>query len=143
MTSKYKFILTSAVLICFLACNNTPQTANSAATPLETPTVPKWYFNTKMDTFENPQTQIFIILKDTVKITDATASFRELGKEEYLDKQIPKDAITACYGFWAGLEQQYIIIDSSNTWVVKRKMIDSESPEGYLEVFEKISEVKK
>jgi hypothetical protein len=142
MTIKYKFIFAFMGLVGFFACNNAPQTTNSTVAATETAIVPKWFFKSQMDTLENPQTQIFIILKDTVKITDATASFRELGKEEYADKKIPKEAIIACYGFWAGLEQQFILIDSSNNWVVKRKMIDSESPEGHEEQFEKMIEVK-
>lgn len=143
MTPKYNCIFAFMALVGFLACNNAPKSTNTTVAATETTIVPKWFFKTKMDTMENPQTQIFVVLKDTVKITDATASFRELGKEEYADKKIPKEAITACYGYWAGLEQQFIVIDSSNNWVVKRKMIDSESPEGTEEQFENMIQVKK
>lgn len=137
-------LYTVAIMVIVSACQNNPltsHTANSPAAIVEKPVNPTWFFKTKMDEYESPQTQIFMILKDTVKVADATASFRELSKEEYADKELPKETLTACWGFWAGLEQQYILIDSSQTWVIKRKLID-EGSDGK-DVFETVISIKK
>ena len=85
-TPKYNCIFAFMALVGFLACNNAPKSTNTTVAATETTIVPKWFFKTKMDTMENPQTQIFLVVKDSIKITDATAISNEC-QEEWMKKK--------------------------------------------------------
>lgn len=137
---KLNYKLFSLLLLGFVACKEQAKPAENTSIVAK-PVDPTWSFKTEIDSLDNPRTQVFVVLKDTLKVDDAIGNFRILGKEEYSDRKLPKEALTACWGFWAGLEQQYILIDSSNTWVVKRKFID-EGSDGK-EVFETVISAKK
>jgi hypothetical protein len=124
------------IIIVFLMAACRPNTNNSTAQTVPTipeSSIPQWLFKTQEDTLGNPQTQIFLIAKDTLKITDATAPFTVVDKQEYKDKNLPHNTLTACSGFWAGLQQEFIVIDSSENWVIKAKYEDegSEEPEDF------------
>ncbi len=140
----YAFIIIVALFFVAACRQNanktTEQTANLLTNTPES-SIPNWFFKTQEDTLGNPQTQIFLVVKDSIKITNATAPFTVLEKQEYKDKKLPTNTLTACSGFWAGLEQQFIVIDSSDCWVVKAKYEDEGSE--VAEVFETIKVIKK
>jgi hypothetical protein len=145
---KYHFSIlfsVSIVLFSLMACNSigNKSAEQLAYTNSQIPesSIPKWYFNTQEDTLGNPQTQIFLVIKDSIKITNATAPFTVIEKQEYADKKLPINTLTACSGFWAGLEQQLIVVDSSDFWVVKAKYQDEQSEEP--EDFETIKVIKR
>ena len=146
MKTKYILLLTTTLTLFLLpACrenaNKTAEQMNSA-TIISSNISPQWIFNEKEDTLGNPQTKVFVVLRDTMKIADATASFRIMEKPEYAERKFPANTLSACTGFWAGLEQQYIIVDSSDCWLVKVKFEDedSEKPEEFqtLKVIKKL-----
>ena len=140
-TAKLMFF--ALLLLSLWACRGKSSNGESTYLNSNIPTdsIPHWHFNTHEDTLGNPQTQIFLVAKDSIKIVDATATFSVLEKQEYLDKKLPPNTLTACSGFWAGLDQAFIVVDSSNFWLVKAKFEDegSEEPES----FETIKVIKK
>lgn len=137
MKSNFSYLFVLLILLYIVACgpnaNKTTEQATNLLPSIAESSLPQWFFKTQEDTLGNPQTQIFLVVKDSIKITDATAPFTVLEKQEYADKKLPPNTLTACSGFWAGLEQQFIVIDSSNCWVVKAKYEDegSEVPESF------------
>lgn len=145
MKSNFSSLIVLLILLFIGACrpnaNKTTEQAANLVPSLPESSLPQWFFKTQEDTLGNPQTQIFLVVKDSIKITDATAPFTVLEKQEYVDKKLPANTLTACSGFWAGLEQQFIVIDSSNCWVVKAKYEDEESE--VAETFETIKVIKK
>jgi hypothetical protein len=138
--AKFIFFL---ILISVWACRDKTSGGETTYfnTNIPTDSIPHWYFNTREDTLGNPKTQIFLVSRDSVKIADATAPFSVIEKQEYLDKKLPGNTLTACSGFWAGLDQAYIVVDSSNFWLVKAKYEDESSEEP--ESFETIKVIKK
>jgi hypothetical protein len=138
--TKFLFFV---LLIGVLACDDKSTNGEGTyfSTNIPTDSIPHWYFNTREDTLGNPQTQIFLVSRDSVKIADATAPFSVIEKQEYLDKKLPQNTLTACSGFWAGLDQAFIVVDSSDFWLVKAKFEDESSEEP--ESFETIKVIKK
>jgi hypothetical protein len=145
MKSLFNTLLALLLVSSFVACNlNGNKSAEQLASftsQIPESSIPTWYFNTQEDTLGNPQTQIFLVVKDSIKITIATAPFTVIEKQEYADKKLPINTLTACTGFWAGLEQQLIVIDSNEYWVVKAKFQDEQSEEP--ENFETIKVIKR
>ena len=139
MKIKFYFILALVVVFFIASCRNTGQkTTENTSVTVSSSIVPQWIFNSKEDTLGNPQTQIFLLLKDSIKITETTGAFRVLEKQEYAEKKLPTNTLTACWGFWAGLEQQFIVVDSSDCWVVKAKYQDEGGEEERLETLKVI-----
>ena len=104
------------------------------------PIEPTFSFISKMDTTDTPHTKIFLDLGDhKVFLTEETAAFGMIEKQYFTSLNIPTTAKAACKGFWAGLEQTYIVQDSARQWVVKRRMIDESS--GKNEPFEDVKKV--
>jgi hypothetical protein len=103
--------------------------------------IPQWHFETKEDTLGNPQTTVYLVLRDTQKIAQATAAFRVLEPPEYDEKKLPTTVKSACSGFWAGLDNLFVVVDSADTWVVKAKYEDEEAEE--LAEFETVKVFKK
>jgi hypothetical protein len=143
MKSHFITLIGSFFLLFLVACHtnaNKPNEPTNSTNFIEG-SIPKWYFQTQEDTLGNPKTQIYLIAKDSIKIILATATFTVVEKQEYADKKLPPNTLTACAGFWAGLDQQFIVIDSSDYWVVKAKYEDEGSEEP--EVFETLKAIKK
>jgi hypothetical protein len=138
-----KLFFFTLLLFNLWACGGKPSSVESTYFNSNIPSdsIPHWHFNTLEDTLGNPQTQIFLVARDSVKIAYATAPFSVIEKQEYQDKKLPQNTLTACSGFWAGLDQAYIVVDSSDFWLVKAKFEDegSEEPES----FETIKVIKK
>ena len=130
-----KKLIVPIVLAFFLTnCkNNTPtQTVATTSTSETTPQIipadiPQWQLTTTEDSMAIPHTKIQLIYKQPITLKEGTGNFRVFDKTEYGDKKLPKETLTACGGFWAGLEHLMIVIDSSGTWVVKEKYIDEGS----------------
>ena len=143
MKSNFTTLCIATILILVAACrqNNPNAAAAGFASNIPESSIPQWFFKTQEDTLGNPQTQIFLVVKDSIKITSATATFTVLEKQEYADKKLPPNTLTACSGFWAGLDQQFIVVDSSDYWVVKAKYEDEESEEP--EMFNTIKVIKR
>jgi hypothetical protein len=132
------------ILFIISGCQNT---ANQATTEQKkeatTPTLsaPKWAIIMKGLEEDAPVSQVYLVTKDSTFISKELGGLRELTKEEYTDKKIPASAITACTGFWAGLESRLYVADSADSWVVKAMYID-EGSDGK-ETFETVKTIKK
>ncbi len=141
-----KLIISTVFALTLTSCNNNPPTQTATSTADATPVtvtsnLPKWQLTVTEDSMAIPHTKIQLIYNETISLKEGTGHFRALEKNEFADKKMPKETLTACSGFWAGLEHQLIIVDSSDTWVVKEKYID-EGSDG-TETFETIKVIKK
>jgi hypothetical protein len=121
-------------LFLFSFCKNSNTTGNEArqnvaAANKSDVNIPQWHFVTKEDTLGNPQTVVYLVVRDTQKIAQATAAFRVLEQPEYEEKKLPPNVKSACSGFWAGIDNLFIVVDSADTWVVKAKYEDEEAEE--------------
>ena len=124
------------LLLLFSFCNNnnnnTPSSETqqiASASNFSTVNIPQWHFVTKEDTLGNPQTEVYLVVHDTQKIAQATAAFRVLDQYEYEEKKLSTNVKSACSGFWAGLDNLFIVVDSADMWVVKAKYEDEEAEE--------------
>ncbi len=155
MKKCYFFIL-AAFGFLFFACgetktNQSTQTlsADSTQTPPQSTTVlsaenmaaPRWHFVSKPDQYENPQTSIFLVQRDTTLVYKMTAAMNVIEKKDFAAENIPKNAVIAANGYWAGLGARFIVVDSSNFWVVKAIYFGEDAAEN--EVFETVKSVKK
>ena len=68
-------------------------------------------------------------------IKKATSYFNELEKQAFSQSQyqIPKNAISACSGFWGGLGHQICVVQSAknnNILEVKERFLEAEAKKG-------------
>lgn len=128
-----KKLIVPIILVFFLSnCNNNAPTQTVATTSVTTPEIipvdiPQWQLTTMEDSMAIPHTKIQLIYNHPIMLGEGTGHFRVFDKAEYADKKLPKETLSACGGFWAGLEHLIIVIDSSGSWVVKEKFIDEGS----------------
>lgn len=146
---KKNLIISIALVLLFIRCDNKPAQQDTSATTLPLVNqlkinqvgLPKWDFIKTEDSVGTPKTTIRLAVPDTIVLTESIGHFSEVSTEEYDDKKLPKGTLSACSGFWAGLEQQLVLLDSSDYWVIKEKFID-EGSDG-TETFETLKAIPK
>lgn len=101
----------------------------SIAFAQKAPTI-AWQFDTKEDNLGTPRTDIFLLVNGKKHfITKGTGGFSELPADNFSDPnyQIPKNAISACSGFWGGLGNRLCIVPQGNVLLVQQGFLDSEA----------------
>lgn len=96
---------------------------------------------TSMDEYENPKSDVSVILNGKkIKIQSVVGAMNPISEDEYSDYQIPKNAISAYGGWWAGAGDYFYISPSSNGIIVFHGWQDeSQEDTGYH--WEKIKEI--
>lgn len=99
-----------------------------------TPPQISWEFETVEDSLNIPRTAIYVVVnkKKTLVVKEGMGNFSELEKKLFTQSQyqIPKNAISACTGFWAGLGHQVCVVPKGKVLEVKEGFLDAESPRG-------------
>lgn len=98
-----------------------------------------WHFETKEDVSGTPNTTIYLIYKGVkYKASRGIGEFQKLPRTEFEQPHysVPKKAITAAQGYWAGLLQIYYAATENNQIVVYKRTTDAEAPEPETPVFE-------
>jgi hypothetical protein len=119
---RYLFLLVFSIIgfTNVLAQNTTPQIS--------------WEFETVEDSLNIPRTAIYVVVnkKKTLVVKEGMGNFSELEKKLFTQSQyqIPKNAISACTGFWAGLGHQVCVVPKGKVLEVKEGFLDAESPRG-------------
>jgi hypothetical protein len=118
--------------------------SNPVQNDIQLPTL-SWVFETIEDDMGNPRTTIYLVV-DSKKheIGKGVGNFNELEKADFSSSQfqIPKNALTACSGFWAGLGHQLCVIQEGNMLQVKEGFLEAESRRGRKVKFKTIKQIK-
>lgn len=104
-----------------------------------------WEFETIEDSLGIPQTTIYLIVNGNKTLIDkGIGNFSELEKKFFAESQyqIPKNALSACTGFWAGLGHHICVIQKGNVLEIKNGFLDAESPKGTKVRFKTIKKIK-
>jgi hypothetical protein len=129
------------LLVFLLSCipyNHHVQSAPQA------PTL-SWSFETLTDEMDIPRTTIYLVVDgNKTLIGKGTGEFRELEKDSFDESQyqIPKNALSACTGFWAGLAHHFCVIQSGKVLMVKQGYLDAESPKGSKVKYKTVKKIK-
>ena len=86
-----------------------------------------WDFDVKEDELGNPRTTIYLLVDGKKHaVGKGTGHFHVLQKEVFSDLnfQVPKNALTACAGFWAGLSHHFCVIQKGKVLEVKEGFLD-------------------
>jgi hypothetical protein len=92
-----------------------------------------WEFETVEDSMAIPRTTIYVVVnKKKTLVGKGMGNFSELEKNLFSQSQyqIPKNAVSACAGFWAGLGHQICVVPKGKSLEVKEGFLDAESPRG-------------
>jgi hypothetical protein len=90
-----------------------------------------WEFVSIEDDMGVPRTTIYLLVDGKKhEIGKGTGNFNELEKAFFNNSQyqIPKEALSACTGFWAGLGHQICVIQKGNILEIKEGFLEAESP---------------
>ncbi len=90
-----------------------------------------WSFETKEGDAGLLQTAITLKVNGkTHFIKTASGGFEEIPKQNFADihYKIPQKALTACSGFWGGLQNTLYVIKVGNNLEVHEGFLDSEAP---------------
>ncbi|WP_448530003.1 hypothetical protein [Raineya sp.] len=90
-----------------------------------------WLFESKENDTGMLQTAISLEVNGRKHfIKNGSGGFQEIPKSNYKDKnyKIPSNALTACYGFWGGLQTTLYVVQNGNFLEVKEGFLDSEAP---------------
>lgn len=124
-----------------------PDTINSSTdTKPQEPAIPisknvGWEFESSEDESATVHTKITFVY-DGVKYraAEGIGHFQELPKADYEQPQyaVPKEALTATTGYWAGLQQTYYAAPENNFINIYRRTTDVEDTTGYDAVYEPV-----
>jgi len=92
-----------------------------------------WEFTSVEDDMGIPRTTIYVVINQKkTQVAKGMGNFSELEKASFSQSeyQIPKNAISACTGFWAGLGHQICVVPKGKSFEIKEGFLDAESPKG-------------
>ncbi len=119
------------LLICLLLLVLSSSAAWSApAPPPHTPAL-AWVFDTHEDKQLIPQSKVFLKIgtRRQLILSKAQAGFRTLSRADYKDYKIPKAALTACSGWFAGGGEDLYVTRRKDRLRVYRRWTDEQAPE--------------
>jgi hypothetical protein len=114
-----------------ISCKNEPQTTETNAEATNTVStetqsdLPGFDIETEMSEEDTPNSTVSILVGGKkLEITKVNAC-EKIEKADYVQYQIPAEAIAACGGWWAGAgDYFYIVDDGNNNYTVMQGMMD-------------------
>lgn len=106
--------------------------AQARAAPAAGQTPPLvWVFQTRHDAQTNPHTNVFLRVgsRQVLVMRQAGDEFHLAAKADYKDTGIPAQALTACFGWWAGAGDQLYVVRHGQSLVVYRREEGEEAPD--------------
>jgi hypothetical protein len=134
-------------LLLLAACQpKSPQAAESgppaaAALPLPAQLDLRWRFDTRLDSFENPQTEVSLIVNGAAFAVGPAQAIDTLARADYGTYQIPATALTAAGGWWAGGGTYYYVGRNDTALRVYRGYADEGMEEKDLYQYEEIMQI--
>lgn len=88
-----------------------------------------WHFDTHEDRDGNPRTKVFLVVGSRrVLLTEATANFNVIERQDYKSHAVPAAALAACSGWWAGAGEDLYVIRRGRSLVVYSRDLDEQAP---------------
>ena len=88
-----------------------------------------WAFDTHEDRDGNPRTKVFLVVgARRVLLTEATANFSVLERQDYKSHAVPAAALAACAGWWAGAGEDLYVIRRDGSLIVYSRDLDEQAP---------------
>ena len=89
-----------------------------------------WEFTSKDDADGTPTTTVFVMINgNKFEIITEIGSFYEIPASDFKSYKIPKSALAACQGWWAGAGCQIWIVDGGRSYNVMRRDIEEGNPD--------------
>ena len=87
-------------------------------------------FKVKLDKTETPHSRVFVRAngKRTL-VLSATEGFRSLKRSEFASHEVPREALAACSGWWAGAGDNLYVVRRGARLDVYQQEVDSQAPE--------------
>jgi hypothetical protein len=129
------------LLILVLAARITTADTKFAEIPKSSDILFEWEFTSMgEDQYGTPTTAVSIKINGVkFEIANEIGSFYEIPSSDFKTYRLPKAALTACQGWWAGAGCQYWLVDGGKSYNVMRRDIE----EGDAEHSDYLSKPKK
>ena len=90
-----------------------------------------WVFHLHRNSQDDPHTDVFLRVgaRQVLVMHQAPDEFHLAAKAEYKDTGVPLQALTACFGWWAGAGDYLYVIRRGPSLVVYRKEVDEQAPD--------------
>ena len=87
-----------------------------------------WAFDTHEDRDGNPHTKVFLVVgARRALVTEATANFSVVERQDYKAHGVPAAAVAACSGWWAGAGEDLYVIRRSGRLTVYSRVLDEQA----------------
>ena len=87
-----------------------------------------WAFDTHEDRDGNPRTKVFLVVGGRrVLLTETTARFSVLERQDYKSHAVPAAAVTACAGWWAGAGEDLYVTRRNRSLIVFSRALDEQA----------------
>ena len=119
----------AAALFALALLELSPQ-APAAPAAERTPSL-QWVFQTRHDPQTNPHTDVFLRVgsRQALVMRQAPDEFQIAARTDYKVAGIPAQALTACFGWWAGEGDYLYVIRRGSSLVVYRREVNEEGPD--------------
>ena len=99
-----------------------------------------WSFAIHTDRSGNPHGKVFLLFSNRRVLLrpDAYTQFHILNRVDYSEHSIPRSAVTACSGWWAGEGEEIYVIQNQSHLNIYGRQLDEELP---LPAFRKIKSI--
>ncbi len=91
-----------------------------------------WSFAMHRDRYDNPHGNVYLLVSGlrVLVLRNADADFHVLPREEYAIHDVPRAAVTACAGWWAGGGEDLYVVRRQGRLIVYNRGVDEDNSEG-------------
>ena len=127
---RFAAALLMSLLICLAPLLCRGQTRRGSAGKQTAPTL-QWQFDIKEGEYGVPSGKVYLLVgaRKILVLPDASEFYSVIERKDYRRSRIPRSALTAIFGWYAGQGKQLYVISRKNRLVVFIKYFDEGSPD--------------
>jgi len=102
-----------------------------------------WVIKSFVDKKGNPHSRLLLSIDGKLVLIerDVQEELRSMARDDFVPYQVPKKALIACYGWFAGAGDEFYVIRKANAFAVYRQMGDC-SPDSGLQPWRRIKTIR-
>lgn len=108
----------------------------SCAPKIQNPPRVRFEFEVKLDANDTPHSRVFVRANGRrTLVLSATEGFQTLARADYASRKVPKTALAACTGWWAGAgDNLYVVRRGAWLDVFQQEMDEQAAPSAFRKI---------